>query len=137
MFGWHTLPNWIAGLNLVSAVLLVCGLVCIRRKRVRAHRAFMISAFATSAAFLTVYLLDHFHNGLVYYTGVGWRRIGYFLLLGTHSVLAAAVPVLAVITLVLALRSRFARHRQWARWTWPIWMYVSVTGVAVYWMLYR
>ncbi|MGH9475047.1 MAG: DUF420 domain-containing protein [Terriglobales bacterium] len=137
MWGWNALPGWIASLNLLSAGLLIAGFVCIKRKQVRAHRAFMISAFAVSAAFLTVYLLDHFHNGIVYYKGQGWWQGVYFSVLGTHSLLAAAVPFLAVITLVLALRSRFARHRQWARWTWPIWMYVSVTGVAVYWMLYR
>lgn len=137
MWGWSALPGWIATLNMVCAVLLVCGYVCIRRKRIRAHRAFMISAFSVSIAFLAIYLLDHFHNGLVYYKGVGWHRTAYLSLLGTHSLLAAAVPFLAVITLVLALRLRFVRHRQWARWTWPIWMYVSITGVAVYWMLYR
>ncbi|MGH9487242.1 MAG: DUF420 domain-containing protein [Terriglobales bacterium] len=137
MFGWSTLPAWIASLNLLSAALLVCGLVCIRRKRVRAHRAFMISAFSASVIFLAIYLLDHFHNGIVYYSGLGWRRAVYLSILGTHSVLASAVPFLAVITLLLALRGRFGRHRKWARWTWPIWMYVSVTGVAVYWMLYR
>lgn len=137
MFGWSSLPAWIATLNLLSAALLICGLICIKRRRVRAHRAFMISAFATSAVFLAVYLADHFHNGIVYYTGIGWHRVTYFAILSTHSLLASAVPVLAIITLVLALRRRFPRHRQWARWTWPIWMYVSVTGVAVYWMLYR
>ncbi|MGH9412513.1 MAG: DUF420 domain-containing protein [Terriglobales bacterium] len=137
MLGWRSLPGWTATLNLVSAVLLLCGYICIRRKHVRAHRAFMIAAFATSAAFLAVYLTGHFHNGIVYYTGAGWHRIVYFSILGTHSVLASAIPFLAVITLILALRGRFGTHRRWARWTWPIWMYVSVTGVAVYWMLYR
>ncbi|HUX66008.1 MAG TPA: DUF420 domain-containing protein [Terriglobales bacterium] len=137
MFGWSALPAWIALLNLASAVLLALGLVYIRRRRIAAHRACMLAAFATSVAFLAVYLLHHWHAGVVYYQGHGWQRTLYLWVLGTHTPLAAAVPVLALITLRLALRRRFAEHKRWAHWTWPIWMYVSLSGIAVYWMLYR
>lgn len=137
MFGWDALPACIAILNLVSAALLLAGLLLIRRRRVRAHRAAMLGAFGASVLFLAVYLLHHWHSGIVYYQGTGWHRTGYLWLLATHTMLAALVPVLAVITLGLALRRRFRRHRQWARWTWPLWMYVSLSGVAVYWVLYH
>lgn len=137
MWGWNALPAWIALLNLASAVLLACGYYFIRRRRIAAHKRCMIAAFATSMLFLAVYLLHHWHSGIVYYPGHGWHRTLYLWILGTHTPLAAAVPVLAVITLTLALRGRFPRHKRWARWTWPIWMYVSLTGIAVYWMLYR
>lgn len=137
MWVWGALPAWIALLNLASAILLGLGFYNIKRRRVRAHRRCMIAAFVTSALFLVVYLVHHAHAGLVRYAGLGWRRPLYFTILGSHTVLAAIVPVLVVVTLALALRGRFARHKRWARWTWPIWMYVSVTGIAVYWMLYR
>ncbi|HVA64352.1 MAG TPA: DUF420 domain-containing protein [Terriglobales bacterium] len=137
MFDWSALPAWIALLNLASAVLLTLGLFFIRRRRIAAHRACMIAAFASSILFLAVYLLHHWHAGVVYYQGQGWHRTLYLWVLGTHTPLAAAVPVLAVITLRFALRGRFAQHKRWARWTWPIWMYVSLSGIAVYWMLYR
>lgn len=136
-FGWNALPAWIALLNFASAVLLMAGWLAIRRRRVSLHRGLMLSAFATSLVFLAVYLLHHWHTGVVYYHGIGWRRVLYFALLGTHTPLAAAVPVLALVTLGYAWRGSFRRHRRWARWTWPIWMYVSLTGIAVYWMLYH
>jgi uncharacterized membrane protein YozB (DUF420 family) len=134
---WQALPAWIAILNGLSAALLGLGYYFIRRRRIDAHRRCMIGAFASSVVFLGVYLAHHWHAGVVYYHGAGWRRVLYFTLLSTHTPLAAIVPVLAVIVLTLALRRRFARHRAWARWTWPIWMYVSLSGIAVYWMLYR
>lgn len=137
MFGWEALPAWIALLNLTSAVLLLVGLLCIRRRKPRAHRAAMLGAFTASVLFLAVYLLHHWHTGIVLYRGAGWRRTGYLWLLGTHTVLASLVPFLAIVTLALALRRRFRRHRRWARWTWPLWMYVSLSGVAVYWVLYH
>ena len=137
LFGWATLPAWIAILNGISAALLLLGFYFIKRRRIQAHKRAMLSAFASSMLFLTVYLLHHWHSGIVYYRGHGWRRTLYLWILGTHTPLAAAVPVLAIITLSLGLRRRYARHKQWAHWTWPIWMYVSLTGIAVYWMLYR
>lgn len=137
MLGWNALPAWIAILNLASAVLLTFGYYFIRQRRIAAHKRCMLAAFATSMLFLAVYLLHHWQAGIVYYTHQGWRRSLYFWILGTHTPLAAIVPVLAVITLSLALRGRFDRHKRWARWTLPIWLYVSVSGIAVYWMLYR
>jgi putative membrane protein len=132
-----TLPTLNALLNGASATLLLTGLVFIRRGRVPAHRACMIGAFAVSVAFLTSYLIHHARHGSTPFTGSGGLRAVYYAILLTHTVLAAAVPALAVTTLTYALRGRIDRHRAWARWTWPIWMYVSVTGVVIYWMLYR
>lgn len=137
LFGWDALPAWIAVLNAISAVLLVCGLYFIRQRRIGAHKRCMLGAFAASVLFLGVYGLHHWHSGIVYFSGHGWHRTLYLWVLSTHTPLASIVPVLAVITLTLALRGRFGRHRRWARWTWPIWMYVSLSGIAVYWMLYH
>ncbi|MFQ5350924.1 MAG: DUF420 domain-containing protein [Thermoanaerobaculia bacterium] len=131
------LPTVNATLNGTSAVLLVIGYLLIRRRRIAAHRAVMIAAFSCSVLFLISYLTYHLQVGSVKFQGTGGVRTLYFALLLTHTVLAAAVPFLAVITLARALRERFDRHRAIARWTLPIWLYVSVTGVAVYWMLYR
>ena len=131
------LPTINAALNATSAVLLVIGYGLIRRRRIAAHRAVMIAAFSCSVLFLISYLTYHFQVGSVRFQGTGGVRTLYFAILLTHTVLAAAVPFLAAITLVRALRERFDRHRAIARWTLPIWLYVSVTGVAVYWMLYR
>ncbi len=137
MPGLSDLPTVNATLNATSAVLLVIGYVLIRQGRIAAHRAVMIAAFSCSVLFLISYLTYHFQAGAVRFQGTGGVRTLYFTILLTHTVLAAAVPFLAVITLVRALRERFDRHRAIARWTLPIWLYVSVTGVAVYWMLYR
>ena len=131
------LPTVNALLNGTSALLLVVGYLLIRRRRIRAHRAAMIAAFACSTLFLVSYLVYHYQVGSVRFQGEGWVRTFYFTVLISHTVLAAAVPVLAVITLVRALRERFDRHRAIARWTLPIWLYVSVTGVVIYLMLYR
>ena len=131
------LPTVNATLNATSAVLLVIGFVLIRRRRIAAHRAVMIAAFCCSVLFLVSYLTYHYQAGSVRFQGTGGVRALYFAILLSHTVLAAAVPFLAVITLVRALRQRFDRHRAIARWTLPIWLYVSLTGVAVYWMLYR
>jgi len=131
------LPTVNAALNATSAVLLVIGFVLIRRRRIAAHRAVMIAAFCCSVLFLVSYLTYHYQAGSVRFQGTGGVRALYFAILLSHTVLAAAVPFLAVITLVRALRQRFDRHRAIARWTLPIWLYVSLTGVAVYWMLYR
>jgi uncharacterized membrane protein YozB (DUF420 family) len=132
-----SLPAVNATLNAIAAVLLLCGYVMIRRGRIRTHRKFMLAAFATSALFLTSYLVYHANVGSRPFTGVGAVRVVYFTILITHVVLAAAVLPLALITLTHALRERFDRHVPIARWTWPIWMYVSVTGVIVYLMLYQ
>jgi len=131
------LPALNAVLNAAAAVALLVGFWLIRRKRWRAHRAAMITALVLSSAFLTSYLIYHAQVGSVRFQGHGPVRTLYLSILATHTVLAAAVPVLAIITLSRALRRRFDRHKAIARWTLPIWLYVSVTGVVVYWMLYR
>ncbi|HLE84073.1 MAG TPA: DUF420 domain-containing protein [Thermoanaerobaculia bacterium] len=133
----ESLPTLNAILNAVAAAFLLLGWVLIRRGRMRAHRAAMLAALACSVAFLTSYLIYHFQVGSVRFQGTGAIRTVYLTILLTHTVLAAAVPVLAAITLTRALRRHFPRHRAIARWTLPIWLYVSVTGVVVYWMLYR
>ena len=131
------IPAIEACLNTLSALLLSTGYVFIRRKHIRAHKICMVSAFAASALFLIFYLADHYLRGIVYFQGHGAIRTFYLVLLATHSVLAAAIVPLALITLYRAWRQRFALHKRIARWTLPIWLYVSVTGVVVYWMLYH
>ena len=132
------LPSVNATLNALSAVLLVCGFVLIRRRRIDQHRRVMQTAFATSCLFLVCYLVYHAQVGSVpfHHEGTTLRTV-YLAILLTHTVLAAAVPVLAIITLRRGLSARYDKHRQIARWTLPIWLYVSVTGVVVYVMLYR
>jgi uncharacterized membrane protein YozB (DUF420 family) len=131
------LPALNATLNAIAAVLLMTGYAFIRRGHVRRHRAAMISACVVSVLFLTSYVIYHANIGSRPFTGRGPIRVVYFTILLTHVVLAAAVPPLAIITLSRGLRARFDRHVAIARWTLPIWMYVSVTGVIVYVMLYR
>ncbi|HVX65004.1 MAG TPA: DUF420 domain-containing protein [Bryobacteraceae bacterium] len=135
--GVHDLPALNAFLNGTAAVLLACGFVLIRRGRKRAHQRVMTAAFAVSILFLVSYLVYHAQVGSVRFQRTGPIRAVYFSILITHTLLAAAVPPLAIVTLSRALRGRFDRHRALARWTLPVWLYVSVTGVAVYWMLYR
>jgi uncharacterized membrane protein YozB (DUF420 family) len=130
------LPAINASLNGISAVLLVVGYILIRRRRVKAHQACMLAAFLTSVAFLACYLVYHARVGHVSYAGTGVARTVYLSILASHIVLAILVPPLALTTLVQAFRLRFDRHRRIARWTLPVWLYVSVTGVVVYWMLY-
>ncbi len=130
-------PALNASLNGASAVLLATGRVLIRRKNIRMHRACMIAAVATSSLFLVSYLYYHAHVGSVRFPGQGWVRPVYFGLLISHTVLAATVVPLVLLSLTAGLRGRFERHRRIARWTYPIWLYVSVTGVVVYVMLYR
>ncbi len=124
-------------LNGTSAVLLMIGYVLIRQRKIAQHRAVMLTAFATSVLFLISYLVYHAQVGSVPFQKHGPIRAVYFGILITHTVLAAAVPVLAIITLNRALKARFDKHRKIARWTFPIWLYVSVTGVVVYVMLYK
>jgi uncharacterized membrane protein YozB (DUF420 family) len=131
------LPTLNAALNATSAVLLTLGWVLILRGKIEAHRRAMISAFGCSIVFLVSYLVYHFQVGSVRFQGTGTIRTVYLIVLLTHTVLAAAVPVLAVSTLSRALARRFDKHKRIARWTLPIWLYVSVTGVVVYWMLYQ
>ena len=131
------LPGVNATLNAISALLLSVGYVSIRTGRVAQHRACMLAACATSTLFLCSYVVYHFNVGSVAFTGQGPVRAVYFTVLISHVVLAALILPLAVVTLLRALREHFTAHAAIARWTLPIWLYVSVTGVAVYWMLYR
>ena len=131
------LPALNAFLNSVSALLLGAGYYFIRHQQRDRHRACMISAFVVSCLFLASYLYYHYQVGSVPFTKQGWIRPVYFTILITHVVLAISIVPMAIITLYRALRGRFGAHRRIARWTWPIWMYVSVTGVCVYVMLYR
>lgn len=131
------LPAINATLNATSALLLIWGYTLIRRGRVHAHRRVMLSAFCVSTLFLVCYLFYHAQVGSVRFGGSGAIRTVYLGILLTHTVLAAMVPVLAALTLWRALSGKFDKHRRIARWTLPIWLYVSVTGVVVYWMLYR
>jgi uncharacterized membrane protein YozB (DUF420 family) len=126
-----------ASLNGASAVLLLIGRWFISKGRVASHRATMIIAVITSTLFLVSYLYYHAHVGSVRFQGTGWSRSVYFTILISHVVLAAAIVPLVIFTLTRALRERFDRHRAIARWTYPLWLYVSVTGVLVYFMLYH
>jgi putative membrane protein len=131
------LPSVNATLNTLSAVFLALGYYFIRRKNVAAHKKCMLSAFATSSVFLASYITYHVFHGVTHFTGEGLVRPFYFSLLGTHTVLAAAIVPLVLVTLYRAWRGQFDKHRKIARWTLPIWFYVSITGVVVYWMLYH
>jgi len=133
----HQLPALNATLNGTSAVLLGTGYMLIRNGRRDAHRLVMLAAFTVSILFLISYLIYHSQVGSVHYPHSGTLRVVYLTILSTHTVLAATVPVLAIMTLRRALKGEFVRHRKLAKWTFPIWMYVSVTGVVVYLMLYQ
>ena len=136
-FDYTILPAFNAGINSVVTILLVTGWLAIRRRRVPVLRACMLAAVALSVVFFASYLVYHYQVGSVRFQGTGAVRTLYFAILISHTALAAAVPFLVGVTLYRALRGRFARHRAIARWTLPIWLYVSVTGVVVYLMLYR
>lgn len=131
------LPALNALLNFTAAVLLVTGYFLIRAGKRDAHRKVMLAALAASVLFLTSYLVYHAQVGSVRFQKTGAIRTVYLTILFTHTVLAAAVPVLAIMTLSRAWKGKFAKHKALARWTLPIWLYVSVTGVIVYWMLYQ
>jgi uncharacterized membrane protein YozB (DUF420 family) len=137
LIGVHDLPAVNATLNATSAVLLVTGYRLIRQGRRQAHQRVMLTAFGVSILFLISYLVYHAQVGSVRYPHTGILRQVYLTILLTHTVLAVSVPVLAIITLRRALKERFDKHRRLARWTLPIWLYVSVTGVVVYLMLYQ
>jgi len=130
-------PALNASLNGASGILLLIGHNLIHRGKVAAHRAFMLAAFVCSTVFLACYLYYHFHAGVIRFQGHGWIRPVYFALLLSHTILAIVVVPMVLVTLARALRSDFARHRAIARWTYPIWLYVSVTGVLVYLFVYR
>ncbi len=131
------LPTLNAFLNGLAAVCLIVGYIFIRQGKRNLHRAMMVSAFTCSVVFLVSYLTYHAQVGSVRFQGVGGVRTLYFTILISHTVLAALVPFLAGVTLIRAIRGQFDRHRALARWTLPIWLYVSVTGVTIYWMLYQ
>jgi putative membrane protein len=130
-------PALNAALNGSSALLLLAGRWFIAHGRMAVHRRFMIAALITSGLFLISYLYYHAHVGSVHFQGQGWSRPVYFAILISHTILAALVVPMVIVTLSRALRERFDRHRAIARWTFPVWMYVSVTGVVVYVMLYH
>lgn len=132
-----SLPTLNAALNATSALLLCLGFYCIRRQNIAAHRACMGAAFLVSVAFLISYLIYHYSAGSVRFTGQGTIRLIYFAILLSHTILAAIVPILAILTLRRALQGQYEKHRRLARWTLPIWLYVSVTGVVIYAMLYH
>ena len=131
------LPTLNAILNSTSAILLIAGWRLIKRKRIDAHRACMIGALATSTLFLISYLYYHYHHGSTRFAGTGALRAIYLTILLTHTVLAAGILPLILVTVARALKQNFAAHRKVARWTMPLWLYVSVTGVVVYLMLYH
>ena len=124
-------------LNALSAILLVLGFSAIRRREIETHRRFMLMAFGVSVLFLISYVVYHLRVGSVKFQGVGMIRYLYFAILISHTILAAIVPILASITLFRALKERIPQHRAIARWTLPIWLYVNITGVVIYLMLYQ
>ena len=131
------LPTVNALLNGTAGVLLAIGWTCIRRGRIDAHRRCMLAAFTASCLFLVSYVVYHAQAGSRPFMGQGLARGVYFAILITHVVLAAAIVPLALVTLLRALGGDYVRHRRIARWTFPVWMYVSITGVVIYLMLYR
>jgi putative membrane protein len=132
----RSLPAVNASLNAACTVLLVLGYFFIRRRKIALHRACMVAAFACSTIFLILYVYFHLHAGVIRFGGQGWIRPFYLGLLLTHTTLAVVIVPLVLVTLSRALRERFIQHRAIARWTLPLWLYVSVTGVIVYWLLY-
>jgi len=133
----ESFPALNASLNATTAVLLLIGWGLIRSGRREAHRWTMVSAFLVSSLFLACYLWYHAHHGVTHYEKTGLMRTVYFTILGTHTILAVVVLPFILRALFLAVKGRFEEHRRWARWAFPAWLYVSTTGVAVYWMLYR
>ena len=131
------LPTVNAALNATSAILVGSGFYFIRKKDIRAHKVCMIAAFGVSVVFLTSYLVYHYNVGSVRFTRQGWLRTVYFPLLITHTTLAAVIVPMVLRTLYLAVSNRISQHRSLARWMFPVWLYVSITGVVVYVMLYR
>jgi len=137
MLTLQNLPAVNASLNALSTLLLLTGYALVRTRRFTAHRNVMVAALVSSTLFLICYLVYHAQIGSKHFPGTGTARTIYFAILLSHTLLAATVPFLAGITVYRAFRARLAEHRRIARWTLPIWLYVSVTGVVVYWMLYQ
>jgi putative membrane protein len=137
MIAVSDLPTLNAALNATAAALIGTGFYFVRQKNIRAHKVCMIAAVSVSSLFLASYLIYHYNVGSVRFTKQGWIRSVYFSLLISHTLLAAAVPPLVFRTLFLAAKGRFRSHTRIAKWTFPVWMYVSVTGVVVYLMLYE
>jgi putative membrane protein len=137
MVSYYSLAPLNSVLNGAAAMLLLAGYYCIRRRWIRWHRAFMLSAVIVSAAFLISYSVYHYNVGNVRFQGLGWVRPIYFTILISHVFLAAAIVPLVLVTLWRAVNRNFRRHRRIARWTWPLWIYVSVTGVVVYLLCYQ
>jgi putative membrane protein len=133
----HSMPAINATLNGLSGVFLLIGYALIRRKRIAAHKRFMLSACGTSLLFLACYLTYHYFAGTTRFAGQGWSRPVYFTILISHTVLAVTIVPLAIISVINGLKMRVEKHRRIARWTFPLWMYVSVTGVLVYFFLYQ
>ncbi len=131
------LPGINAGLNSLSAIFLLFGFVFIRRGKQGAHRYCMSAALCTSALFLACYLYYHFHAGRTVFKNPEWFRPIYLTLLLTHTVLAVVIVPMILMTFHRAVKARYELHKKLARWTWPLWMYVSVTGVLIYFLLYR
>jgi putative membrane protein len=137
MIDYALLPTLNAALNALSGIFLLTGYVLIRRRQINAHRNAMLGAFAASTVFLISYVIYHAEAGSRPFTGQGPIRLVYFAILISHVLLAAAILPMAISTLSRGLRGRYAEHKRIARWTFPTWLYVSVTGVVVYVMLYR
>ncbi len=130
------LPAVNASLNAISAVFLTAGFLLIKRQKQLAHRNCMIGALVASTLFLACYLYYHFHAGRTVFRDPAWFRPIYLTLLFTHTVLAVTIVPMIIVTVIRAARRRFDLHKKIARWTWPLWMYVSVTGVLIYYLLY-
>jgi putative membrane protein len=130
-------PHINASLNALSGIFLIFGFIFIKLRKIHLHRACMLSAFTSSCLFLACYLFYHFFHGTTAFQGQGAVRIFYFILLGTHTILAALMAPFILVTLWRALKGKFEIHRRLARWVFPVWLYVSVTGVIVYLMLYQ
>ena len=137
MFDYSVLPAVNATLNATSGIFLFTGYLLIKRRQINAHRNAMLAAFASSMLFLTSYLVYHYHAGSRPFPGTGTIRLVYFVILISHVLLAIAILPLAISTLTKGLRGQYTRHKRVAKWTFPLWMYVSVTGVVVYVMLYQ
>jgi uncharacterized membrane protein YozB (DUF420 family) len=137
MIHYASLPALNAGLNATTTLLILLGFWLIKQKAWSGHALCMILAMITSTLFLISYLTYHAHHGSTPFPGQGWIRPVYFSILITHTILAVVIVPMVLRTFYFALKGRFDRHRRLARWTFPIWLYVSVTGVVIYWMLYH
>jgi putative membrane protein len=135
----HALPAVNASLNALSGILLLTGYIFMRRRRIQLHKRFMLAACCSSLLFLVLYVTNHYlrHGIVTKFTGTGWIRPLYFAILTTHTILAITIVPLAILSVRNGLRMRVAQHRRVAKWTFPLWMYVSVTGVLVYFFLYQ